>query len=61
MTDYILRLPTVKERTGLSRSSIYRYISLGIFPKSVPLGGHSVGWLSSEIDKWIEERVKARG
>ena len=50
----ILRLPQVKERTGLSRSSIYQMISAGIFPKQIALGPRAVGWLKSEIDQWLE-------
>ena len=53
----ILRLKDVKDRTGLSRSSIYQKIRLGIFPDRVRLGARSVGWLESSIDQWIAERV----
>ncbi len=53
----ILRLPTVKERTALSRSSIYKFIAAGSFPKSVRLGPRAVGWLESGIDEWITARV----
>ena len=55
--ERILRLKDVKDRTGLSRSSIYQKIRLGIFPNSVRLGARSVGWLESSIDQWIAERV----
>ena len=54
----ILRLPTVKARTGLSRSTIYMYVKDGVFPKPVSLGARAVGWLDSEIDDWIDQRVK---
>ncbi len=53
----ILRLPTVKTRTGLSRSTIYLRISLGIFPKPVSLGARAVGWLEAEIDEWLDQNV----
>lgn len=55
----ILRLATVKERVGLSKSVIYERIRFGRFPKPVPLGG-VVGWLESEIDEWIDARVGER-
>ncbi len=55
-----LRLPAVKACTGLSRSTIYAYIAQGHFPKQIPLGPRSSGWLASEINAWIEERLKAR-
>lgn len=52
-----LRLPQVKARTGLSRSSLYAKISRGEFPPPVNLGARAVGWLESEIDEWISDRV----
>ncbi len=55
----LIRLPEVKERVGLSRSSIYLRISEGMFPKPINLGGRAVGWDSCAIDKWIQERIAA--
>ena len=55
----ILRLPAVKDRTGLSRSTIYLRISHHLFPKPVSLGGRAVGWISSEIDAWLQEQIEA--
>jgi prophage regulatory protein len=49
MADSILRLPAVKTRTGLSRSTIYLRVSQGVFPKPVSLGGRAVGWVEAEI------------
>jgi len=55
----ILRLPLVRERTGLSRSSIYLRISEGRFPRPVSLGERAVGWLESDITEWLNERIEA--
>lgn len=55
----ILRLKQAKERTGLSRSTLYALIKEGKFPTPIALGARAVGWLSSDIDAWIEARVKA--
>jgi prophage regulatory protein len=55
----ILRLPTVKDRTGLSRSTIYLRISEGTFPKSISLGSRAVGWIESEINEWLEQRIES--
>ena len=55
----ILRLKQTKERTGLSRSTLYALIKDGKFPTPISLGARAVGWLSSDIDAWIEARVKA--
>jgi len=57
MATAILRLPTVKARTGLSRSTIYLRISEGRFPKPISLGGRAVGWVESEINEWLDERI----
>lgn len=53
----ILRLTEVKELTGLSRSTIYAYMKSGLLPKSLPLGARAVGWLESDIQNWINQKV----
>ena len=58
-TPRILRLPDVQLLVGLSRSEIYRRMTLKEFPKSISLGKRSVGWLESEILSWIGERIAA--
>ncbi len=58
MSEAILRLPLVKTRTGLSRSTIYLRVKEGSFPKPVSLGARAVGWLESEIDSWLEQQIK---
>ena len=57
MSHVILRLPEIKQRTGLSRSSIYLRISKNEFPASISLGGRAVGWLEEDIDKWLEQKI----
>lgn len=58
MTISILRLPEVKSRTGLSRSTIYLRVKEGKFPEPVSLGERAVGWIESEVQKWLEEKIK---
>lgn len=60
MAHRVLRLPAVKARTGLSRSTIYLRISERTFPRPIQLGVRAVGWLEAEIDEWLEEQVKSR-
>lgn len=57
MANVVLRLPTVKARTGLSRSTIYLRVSKGTFPLPINLGGRAVGWLESEIESWLSNRI----
>jgi len=59
MATVILRLPAVKARTGLSRSTIYLRVAQGTFPKPVSLGARAVGWVESEIQQWLEQRIEA--
>jgi prophage regulatory protein len=56
----VLRLKDVIEKTGLARSTIYKYVGTGSFPKPIPLGGRSVGWVDSEVHTWITERIENR-
>mgnify|MGYP003625688216 CR=1 FL=1 len=56
----ILRLKDVISQTGLARSTIYKYIDAGSFPKPVPLGGRSVGWVQSEVQDWIAHAIQQR-
>ena len=59
MHHTILRLPQVKTRTGLSRSTIYLRISEGRFPKPISLGGRAVGWVESEVDDWLTRQIES--
>ncbi len=58
----ILRLPTVIERIGIGRSTIYDWINPTsprydpTFPKQKKLGKQSVGWIESEINDWLLQR-----
>lgn len=58
--DRIIRLRTVLESTGLSRSTIYRKITEGTFPSQIKLGVHGAGWRESEINRWIADPVGYR-
>jgi prophage regulatory protein len=58
MTNAFLRLPQVKARTGLSRSSIYQRAAEGTFPRPVHLGARAVGWVEADIEEWISQKIK---
>ena len=56
--DFV-RLPQVKEMTCLSKSSIYRLMDAGDFPKQIPLGARSVAWVRSQVEDWCAQKVSA--
>lgn len=58
LSDFILRLATVKLATGLSRSTIYERIVQGTFPAPISLGSRSVGWVASDVDAWIKRTIE---
>ncbi|HBY84633.1 MAG TPA: transcriptional regulator [Colwellia sp.] len=60
MSTRLVRLNEVITKTGLSRNRIYQYINEGRFPANVSLGGRSVAWVESEIEKWIENTIGQR-
>ena len=54
----ILRFAEVRQRTGLSRSTVYRRIRIGAFPIPVDLGNGRLGWFEKEIETWILQRLR---
>lgn len=56
----LIRLKEVKHATGLGRSTIYKYIEDGNFPKSVSLGERAVAWVESEVLGWVKAKIEAR-
>ena len=56
----VIRLVQVMEITGLARSTIYKLITEGGFPKSISLGARRVGWIDDEIYEWIMEKANCR-
>ncbi|MEL4014010.1 helix-turn-helix transcriptional regulator [Dryocola clanedunensis] len=57
-SDKLLRLRQVEEKTGFGKSWIYQQIRLHQFPTSIRIGSTHVAWLESEIDAWIQQRVR---
>jgi prophage regulatory protein len=53
----LIRRPAVQEKTGLSRSTIYEKMKSGSFPTPVKLGPRAVGWVETEVDAWLEDRI----
>jgi prophage regulatory protein len=53
----ILRLKTVLDRTGLSRSTLYRKIERGTFPKQIRISERCVGWRENDLERWLRNPV----
>lgn len=54
----LIRRQEVQHRVGVGRSTIYRWMADGSFPKPVQLGKRSVGWIEHEIDDWLRSRSR---
>ena len=59
--DRLLRLQEVKNRTTYSRSTIYRKMQEGTFPRPLKMGDRAVRWRESEIEVWLAARPRATG
>ena len=65
-----IRLPEVLTRTGYGRTTIYRKMEDGSFPRSVKLGGppvdpeafdsRAVAWIENEVEQWIDSMIEGR-
>ena len=66
----LIRLPEVLSRTGYGRTTIYRKMEEGTFPRSVKLGGppidprvfdsRAIAWIEYEVEQWMESRIEER-
>lgn len=56
--EKFLRRPEVMERVGYRCSTIYALMKKGEFPQAYQLGPRAVGWRLSDIDGWIESRLR---
>jgi prophage regulatory protein len=54
----MLRRSQVEARTGLSRSSIYKYMRDGAFPLPVSISPKAVRWIESEVSAWILAHIE---
>ena len=60
MNMKLIRIKEVMSRTGLARSTVYKYISENNFPKPIKLGSRAVAWVESEIEGWINDVIHER-
>lgn len=59
----VIRLREVMQKTGLSKTSIYRRMRDGAFPKQFKLGdgARASGWWNHEVDGWLQDASNAGG
>jgi prophage regulatory protein len=53
----LIRLSAVQQQTGLSRSTIYKRVSEGSFPRPIKTGPRTVAWIHDEVRAWINARI----
>ena len=52
-SDRIVRLKEVLQKTGLTRSTLYRKVAARTFPRQVAISTRCMGWRQSELDDWL--------
>ena len=58
LTRY-LRIREVVHVTGLSRTVVYDLVKRGEFPAQKRLSKGAVGWLSTDVEAWMQSRELA--
>ena len=56
--ERIMRRPEVQSTTGLPCSTLYELMDKGEFPKNIPIHGRAKGWVASEVQRWVSERIE---
>ena len=56
----LMRLPQVLDRYPVSRSTLYKQIRQGVFPKPVQISDKSVAWIESEISRILDAKIQGQ-
>lgn len=56
----LIKLRDVMDITGLGRSTVYKYVASGDFPKPVLLGVRAVAWVEEEVQEWVLDKIEQR-
>ena len=54
----LLRLPQLRQKIRMGRTTIYNKVKAGEFPAPVELPGSRIAWREDEIDAWISNRPR---
>lgn len=55
----LVRMPTVLQMVGLSRSEVWRRIAAGTFPKPLKLGPNTSAFVEAEVAAWVARQIAA--
>lgn len=55
--DRLIQVREVIRLTSLSRTSIYRMVADGRFPRPLKIGASRKAWSLSAVRQWIAERI----
>jgi len=56
----LIPLREVLARTSVSKTRLYQLLKQGQFPRQLRVSPGRVAWVSSEVERWIEERIAER-
>ena len=56
-SECFLRIRAVLAKTGLSRSTLYRKLDSGNFPRQIKIAERCRAWRSSAVDAWLRNPV----
>ena len=56
LVNQFIREPECLKITGLSRTTRWRLEKKGDFPKRCKISQNIIGWLASDLDRWISSR-----
>ena len=54
MDDYFLRLPQVLEVVACPKTTLYRWMEAGTFPKPIKISTRLAVWKRDDVKKWME-------
>lgn len=52
--DRYLRLPSVLQKTGRAKATIYNDVNKGVFPPPIAISTKVSAWKESEVNAWME-------
>lgn len=55
----LLRIAAVADYVALSRSSVYKLVKAGQFPKPISIYGRTSAWITAEVDQWVDAQIAA--